>query len=51
VTTEGGLTWCRRKIPDRDAQEMSDAGIEVRFVIAPDEKQIEASGRTGAQFN
>ena len=29
---------------------MNDAGIEVSLFIAPDEKQIEASARTGAQF-
>ena len=29
---------------------MNDAGIEVSLFIAPDEKQIEASARTGSQF-
>ena len=29
---------------------MNDAGIEVSLFIAPDEKQIEASARVGAQF-
>ena len=29
---------------------MNDAGIEVSLFIAPDEKQIEASARTGCQF-
>jgi pyridoxine 5-phosphate synthase len=51
VTTEGGLdviaaetnlTETRRK--------MNDAGIAVSLFIAPDEKQIEASARSGSQF-
>jgi len=31
-------------------KKMNDAGIDVSLFIAPDEKQIEASARTGAQF-
>jgi len=51
VTTEGGLdvVASEKAITDTRKQ-MNDAGIEVSLFIAPDEKQIEASARTGTQF-
>ena len=51
VTTEGGLdVVAAEKSLTATRQKMNDAGIEVSLFIAPDEKQIEASARTGAQF-
>ena len=51
VTTEGGLdVVAAEKSLAETRRKMNDAGIEVSLFIAPDEKQIEASARTGAQF-
>jgi pyridoxine 5-phosphate synthase len=51
VTTEGGLdVVAAEKSLTETRKKMSDAGIEVSLFIAPGEKQIEASARTGAQF-
>src|SRR5271163_381759 len=51
VTTEGGLdVVVAEKSLTKTRKKMNDAGIEVSLFIAPDEKQIEASARTGAQF-
>ena len=51
VTTEGGLDVVANEKAITDARrKMNDAGIEVSLFIAPDEKQIEASARTGSQF-
>jgi len=51
VTTEGGLdVVAAEKSLTETRKKMNDAGIEVSLFIAPDEKQIEASARTGAQF-
>ena len=51
VTTEGGLDVVAAEISlTRTCRKMNDAGIEVSLFIAPDERQIEASSRTGAQF-
>jgi pyridoxine 5-phosphate synthase len=51
VTTEGGLDVVANEKAIADARKkMNDAGIEVSLFIAPDEKQIEASARTGSQF-
>ncbi len=51
VTTEGGLdVVAAEKLLARTRKKMNDAGIEVSLFIAPDEKQIEASARVGAQF-
>jgi len=51
VTTEGGLdVVVAEKSLTETRKKMNDAGIEVSLFIAPDEKQIEASARTGAQF-
>jgi pyridoxine 5-phosphate synthase len=51
VTTEGGLDVVTNEKAIADARKkMNDAGIEVSLFIAPDEKQIEASARTGSQF-
>jgi pyridoxine 5-phosphate synthase len=51
VTTEGGLdvVAAERSLTET-RQKMNDAGIDVSLFIAPDEKQIEASARTGSQF-
>lgn len=51
VTTEGGLdvAGAEKSLTDT-RKKMNDAGIQVSLFIAPDEKQIEASARTGAQF-
>ncbi|HEV2694440.1 MAG TPA: pyridoxine 5'-phosphate synthase [Verrucomicrobiae bacterium] len=51
VTTEGGLdvVGAEKSLTDT-CKRMRDAGIEVSLFIAPDEKQIAASARTGAQF-
>lgn len=51
VTTEGGLdVVAAEKSLAETRKKMNDAGIEVSLFIAPDEKQIEASARTGSQF-
>ena len=51
VTTEGGLdVVAAEKSLTETCKKMSDGGIEVSLFIAPDEKQIEASARTGAEF-
>jgi pyridoxine 5-phosphate synthase len=51
VTTEGGLdVVAAEKSLTATRRKMNDAGIEVSLFIGPDEKQIEASARTGAQF-
>ena len=51
VTTEGGLdVVAAEKSLAETRKKMNDAGIEVSLFIAPDEKQIEASARVGAQF-
>jgi pyridoxine 5-phosphate synthase len=51
VTTEGGLdVVANEKSLTESRKKMNDAGIEVSLFIAPDEKQIEASARTGSQF-
>jgi pyridoxine 5-phosphate synthase len=51
VTTEGGLdVVANEKAITAARKKMNDAGIEVSLFIAPDEKQIEASARTGSQF-
>ena len=51
VTTEGGLdVVAAEKALTKTRKKMNDAGIEVSLFISPDEKQIEASARVGAQF-
>lgn len=51
VTTEGGLdVVTAEKSLTETRKKMNDAGIEVSLFIAPDERQIEASARTGSQF-
>src|ERR1022692_1386847 len=51
VTTEGGLdVVAAEKSLTETRKKMNDAGIKVSLFIAPDEKQIEASARTGSQF-
>ena len=51
VTTEGGLdVVTAEKSLTETRKKMNDAGIEVSLFISPDEKQIEASARTGSQF-
>ena len=51
VTTEGGLDVVgAEKSLTETCQRMKDAGIEVSLFITPDEAQIAASARTGAQF-
>lgn len=51
VTTEGGLDVVGAEQSLTETRKrMNDAGIEVSLFIAPDEKQIEASARTGSQF-
>jgi pyridoxine 5-phosphate synthase len=51
VTTEGGLdVVAAEKALTETRKKMNDAGIEVSLFIAPDEKQIAASARTGSQF-
>lgn len=51
VTTEGGLdVVAAEKSLAETCRRMRDAGIEVSLFIAPDERQIQASARTGAQF-
>ena len=51
VTTEGGLdVLAAEKTLTETRKKMNDAGIEVSLFIAPDEDQIAASERVGAQF-
>jgi pyridoxine 5-phosphate synthase len=51
VTTEGGLdVMAAEKSLTETRKKMNDAGIEVSLFIAPDERQIAASARVGAQF-
>jgi len=51
VTTEGGLdVVAAEKSLAETRRKMNDAGIEASLFIAPHEKQIEASARTGCQF-
>jgi pyridoxine 5-phosphate synthase len=51
VTTEGGLDVVANEKAIADTRKkMNDAGIEVSLFIAPDERQIAASARTGSQF-
>lgn len=51
VTTEGGLdVVAAEKSLTETRKKMNGAGIEVSLFIAPDEEQIEASARVGAQF-
>ena len=51
VTTEGGLDVAgNEKALTETRKKMTDAGIEVSLFIAPDEKQIEAAARIGAEF-
>ena len=51
VTTEGGLdVVAAEKSLAETRMKMNDAGIEVSLFIAPDERQIAAAARTGAQF-
>ena len=51
VTTEGGLdVVAQEKAITAARKKMNAAGIEVSLFITPDEKQIEASARTGSQF-
>jgi pyridoxine 5-phosphate synthase len=51
VTTEGGLDVAgAEKTLGETRQKMNAAGIEVSLFIAPDERQIAASARTGCQF-
>jgi pyridoxine 5-phosphate synthase len=51
VTTEGGLdVVAAEKSLTETRRRMNAAGIEVSLFIAPDERQIEASARTGSQF-
>jgi pyridoxine 5-phosphate synthase len=51
VTTEGGLdVVAAEKALAETCKKMNAAGIEVSLFIAPDEQQIAASARTGAQF-
>lgn len=51
VTTEGGLdVAANEKAITETRRRMNDAGIEVSLFIAPDERQIAASARTGSQF-
>jgi pyridoxine 5-phosphate synthase len=51
VTTEGGLdVVTAEKSLTETRQKLNDAGIEVSLFIAPDENQIAASARVGAQF-
>ena len=51
VTTEGGLdVVAAEKSLTETRKKLNDAGIEVSLFIAPDEKQITVSARTGSQF-
>ena len=51
VTTDGGLdVLAAEKSLTETRKKLNDAGIEVSLFIAPDEDQIAASARVGAQF-
>jgi pyridoxine 5-phosphate synthase len=51
VTTEGGLNVADDVTALTETrQRLSDAGIETSLFIDPDPRQVEASGRIGAQF-
>ena len=51
VTTEGGLDVAAdEKNLAATCRQMNDAGMEVSLFIGPDERQIAASARVGAQF-
>src|ERR1044072_816477 len=51
VTTEGGLdVVANERSLTETRKKMNDAGIEVSLFIAPDKRQIEASGRVGSEF-
>jgi len=51
VTTEGGLNVAHRIRPLKSTcAKLRDAGIVVSLFIAPDERQVEAAARAGAQF-
>ena len=51
VTTEGGLEVARQLEKMTDfVKPLVDAGIIVSLFIAPDEEQVRASAKTGAQF-
>jgi pyridoxine 5-phosphate synthase len=51
VTTEGGLDVASQwQALQQTRQRMNDSGIEVSLFIAPDDVQIAASARVGAQF-
>jgi pyridoxine 5-phosphate synthase len=51
VTTEGGLDVVGGEESLRlTRQRMNDAGIEVSLFVDPDQRQIEAAARVGAQF-
>jgi pyridoxine 5-phosphate synthase len=51
VTTEGGLDVVGNEVALTETRKrMNDAGVAVSLFIAPDEKQVEASARTGSQF-
>ena len=51
VTTEGGLdVVANEKALTETRKKMTGAGIETSLFIAPDEEQIEAAARTGAEF-
>jgi len=51
VTTEGGLDVAGNEAAlTETCRRMAGAGIEVSLFVGPDERQIEASARTGCQF-
>lgn len=51
VTTEGGLeVVANASAVTEVCRRMEEAGIEVSLFITPDPAQVEAAGRTGAQF-
>lgn len=51
ITTEGGLDVVANEAAlTETSRRMKAAGIEVSLFIAPDENQVAASARTGAQF-
>jgi pyridoxine 5-phosphate synthase len=51
VTTEGGLDVAGNLSALTETRKrMTDSGIEVSLFIGPDEKQVEASAKTGSEF-
>ena len=51
VTTEGGLNVAHRiRALSRTCRRLRDAGIVVSLFIAPDERQIAAAAKVGAEF-